>query len=151
MTQICAGSFLSHCAATLRRIPKPGHLQTRGFCVHPGSLDPFNRRHSRAAGHLAWRSPSAASECLFHFPNRRESYVSSRFLHRTQRRRARPVRAYVRRHHHVRTSPVNGRRPRSHRHHNSRLEVLRMSNGFFFGLVILPAMAAATLYHWIFD
>jgi hypothetical protein len=26
-----------------------------------------------------------------------------------------------------------------------------MSNGFFFGLVILPAMAAATLYHWIFD
>ncbi len=26
-----------------------------------------------------------------------------------------------------------------------------MSNGFFFGLVILLAMAAATLYHWIFD
>lgn len=44
-----------------------------------------------------------------------------------------------------------GRETCSHRHPHSRLEVLRMSNGFFFGLVILPAMAAATLYHWIFD
>nr|DAK71854.1 MAG TPA: hypothetical protein [Caudoviricetes sp.] len=27
---------------SLGQIPKPGHLQTRGFCVHPGSLPPLS-------------------------------------------------------------------------------------------------------------
>ena len=27
---------------SLGQIPKPGHLQTRGFCVHPGSLTPLS-------------------------------------------------------------------------------------------------------------
>nr|DAK71853.1 MAG TPA: hypothetical protein [Caudoviricetes sp.] len=77
---------------------------------------------------------------FFHFPNRRESYVSSRFLHRPQRRRARPVRAYVRRHHRVRPSPFYDRRHRRNRSHGHRIEVLRMSNGFYFGMGGVPSV-----------
>ena len=97
---------------SLGQIPKPGHLQTRGFCVHPGSLDPFNRRHSRAAGHFT---------VALSFDLAKRTYFGT---DGTEPQRS-GVLGYI----------IDG------------LEGLLG----FFGLVILPAMAAATLYHWIFD
>ncbi|KXT37610.1 hypothetical protein HMPREF3036_00609 [Sutterella sp. KLE1602] len=56
---------------SLGQIPKPGHLQARGFCVHPGSLTHNQQKgHSRALARAITSRQffrARASECLFFF------------------------------------------------------------------------------------
>ena len=120
---------------SLGQIPKPGHLQARGFCVHPGSLTHQpTRRHSRAAGHFGVASPRAASECFFSFFGGVRKRVIS-YLEELARR------TYF---------GTDGTEAHRAGFVGSLIEGLEGLLGFF-GLVILPAMAAATICHWIFD
>jgi len=121
-----------------RRFSKPGHLQARGFCVHPGSL-PHSLTNQPEGIHVPpatsmWRSPSAASECLFSF----FGGVMKRFITYLD---GLARRTYF---------GTDGTEPHRPGFVGSLIEGLEGLIGFF-GLVILPAMAAATLCHFIFD
>nr|DAS38782.1 MAG TPA: hypothetical protein [Caudoviricetes sp.] len=60
---------------SLGQIPKSGHLQTRGFCVHPGSLTPSSESiHTLPDARRAAGSLPGAFECFFIFRSCHEDF-----------------------------------------------------------------------------
>ena len=107
------------------------------FGGHRRSPTLLHKKHSRASvplsfGYLTSHQGTGAHECLFFYRRRHEALY---YLPR------RPGEADLLRHGRYRAqrSGVLG----------YLIDGSRLLG--FFGLVILPAMAAATLYHWIFD